>query len=156
MYSIDLGLLRLDFEAAIIKVPRNRDYDWMNEDWVDTQQQIEIVQAELSATVFGATGRFAQTGPHLIEILSPHLYAAKEVVAHLLSKPNTSGLPESIVRDAVKTDHYSWGSLMSMDWGSLGYAPGGVEYCLLPNDGPAISIGFLRLKWTSVRIHTSW
>ena len=155
MYSIDLGLVRLDFEKTIIEVPRNGDYDWMNEDWIDTQQQIEIVQDEQSATVFGSTGRFAQIGPHLIGILSPHLYVEKEVVAYLLSRSNTSGLPEKIVRGAVKIDHYSWGTLISVDWGSLGHAPGGVEYCLLPIAGPAILIGFLRLDWTSVQIHTS-
>ncbi|KAG8153335.1 hypothetical protein [Burkholderia catarinensis] len=155
MYSINLGLVRLDFEAAVIKVPCNGDYDWMTEEWIDTRQEIDIVQAVQSATVFGTTGRFAQNGPHLVEVLLPHLYVEKEVVAHLQSKPDTSQLPERIVRDAVKTDHYSWGKLISMDWGSLGYAPGGLEYCLLPIDGPAISIGFLRLDWTSVRIHRS-
>jgi len=155
MYSIDLGLMRLDFKAAIINVPRHGDYDWMNADWIDTQQGIEIVQSERSATVFCTTGRFAQKGPHLIEVVLPHLYSEKEVVAHLLSKPNTSGLPESMVRDAMKIEHFSWGMLFSMDWGSMGYAPGGVEYCLLPIDGPAISTGFLRLDWPSVQIHPS-
>ncbi|MEM5318178.1 hypothetical protein [Paraburkholderia sp. JHI869] len=155
MYSIELGLVRLDFRTAIIKVPRNGDYDSMNEDWIDTEQEIELVQAAQSATVFCSTGRFAQKEPHLVEILFPHLFAEKEVAAHLLSKSDMSGSPENMMRDAVKTDHYSWGRLISMDWGSMGYAPGGVEYCLLPIDGPAISTGFLRLDWPSVQIHAS-
>lgn len=56
MYSVDLGLLRLDFETATIKVPRNGDYDWMNEDWIDIQQRIDLVQTEGSATVLCDTG----------------------------------------------------------------------------------------------------
>lgn len=153
MYSVDLGLVRLDFKAAVINVPRNGDYDWMNADWIDTQQEIEIVQLEQTATVFCATGRFAQVGPHLIEVLLPRLYTEKEVAAHLLSKPNTSRSPENMARDAVKVDRHSWGKLISMDWRAMGHAPGGIEYCLLPIDGPAISTGFLRLDWPSVEIH---
>lgn len=154
MYSVDLGLVKLHFKAAIVKVPRNGDYDWMNEDWIDKQQEIEIVQADQSATVLCATGRFAQKGPHLIEVLLPHLCTESDVVAHLLSKCNTAGLSENTVRDATKTDGFSWGALISMDWESLGYAPGGIEHCLLPIDGPAISIGLLRLDWPTVQIHT--
>jgi hypothetical protein len=40
----------------MIMVPSNGDYDWMNEDWTDTQQEIEVVQGETSATVSGLTG----------------------------------------------------------------------------------------------------
>ena len=152
MYSVDLELLRLDFETATIKVPRNGNYDWMNEDWIDTQQRIELVQAEKSATVLCETGRFAEKGPHSIEILVPHLYGESEVVAHLLSKPTTSGLHESVVRQAVRVDLYSWGKLISLNWGLLGYAPGGVQYCLLPTGFPAVSVGFLQLDWASARI----
>jgi acyl-homoserine lactone acylase PvdQ len=57
----------------MIMVPSNGDYDWMNEDWTDTQQEIEVVQGETSATVTGLTGRSAQTGPHVIEVLSPRI-----------------------------------------------------------------------------------
>ena len=35
MYSIALGLLTLDFDAALITVPDSGDYDWMNEEWRD-------------------------------------------------------------------------------------------------------------------------
>jgi len=94
-------------------------------------------------------------GPHLIEILSPHIYVENEVVEHLLSKSDTSGLPENIVKGAVQIAHFSWGTLVSLNWGLLGYAPGGVEYCLLPIGGPAISVGHLRLDWTGVHIRPS-
>ncbi|WP_020070486.1 hypothetical protein [Paraburkholderia caledonica] len=108
MYSIDLGLMRLDFKAAIINVPRNGDYDWMNADWIDAQQGIEIVQSERSATVFCTTGRFAQKGPHLIEVVLPHLYSEKSLRTFC---PNQirQDLPESMVRDAMKIEHFSWG-----------------------------------------------
>ena len=56
MYSIALGSLTLDLDAAMIMVPSNGDYDWMNEDWTDTQQEIEVVKGETSATVSGLTG----------------------------------------------------------------------------------------------------
>ncbi len=63
MHCIDLGLLQLSFEAALISVPRDGvDYDWLNEDWIDTPQQIEIVQGDGSATVVCMTGRFTQKG----------------------------------------------------------------------------------------------
>ncbi|WP_442782318.1 hypothetical protein [Collimonas fungivorans] len=155
MYSIPLGALVLDFDAAMIMVPSNGNYDWMNDQWIDTRQEIEIVQTDTSATVIGVTGRPAQKGPHLIEILSPRIHVESEVVEHLLSKPDISGLPENIVRGAVQIAYFSWGKLVSQDWGSLGYAPGGVEYCLLPTGGPAISVGHLRLDWTGVHIRLS-
>jgi hypothetical protein len=155
MYSIALGPLTLDFDAAMIMVPSIGDYDWMNDEWIDTRQEIEVVQGDTSATVIGVTGRFAQKGPHLIESLSPCIYIENEVVEHLLSKSDISGLPENIVRGAVQTAHFPWGKLVSMNWGSLGYAPGGVAYCLLPTGGPAISVGHLRLDWAGVRIRPS-
>jgi hypothetical protein len=59
MYSIDLGVLRLDFEAAMMTVPRDgTSYDWLNEDWVEAHQAVEIIQADASATVIGVTGRY--------------------------------------------------------------------------------------------------
>lgn len=155
MYSISLGPLTLDFDAAMIMVPSNGDYDWMTEDWVDTRQEIEVTQGDTSATVIGVTGLFAQKGPHLIEVLLPRIYVETEVVEYLLSKPDTSGLRENVVRRAVQTVHFSWGMLVSLNWGSLSYAPGGVEYCLLPTGCPAISVGYLRLDWASVRVRPS-
>lgn len=155
MYSIALGPLTLYFDAAMITVPSNGDYDWMNEEWIDVRQEIEVVQCGTSATVIGVTGRFAQKGPHVIEVLSPHIYAESEVVEHLLSKPDTSGISEDKVRGAIHTTLFPWGKLVSLDWSELGYAPGGTEYCLLPTGGPAISTGHLRLDWAGVRIRPS-
>ncbi|SEI20717.1 hypothetical protein [Paraburkholderia hospita] len=155
MYSIALGPLTLDFDSAMIMVPSNGDYDWMNEDWIEVRQEIEVVQGETSATVIGLAGRFTQTGPHIIEIVSPRIFVESEVVEHLLSKHHTFGLSENTMRGAVHTMHFPWGKLVSLDWTKLGYAPGGVEYCLLPTDGPAISTGYLRLDWTSVRLRSS-
>lgn len=152
MYSVDLEILMLDFDTAMIKVPRDGNYDWMNEDWIETRQRIEIFQGERSATVLSSTGQFSPKGSHSIEILSPQMYTTEEVIAHLLAKPNPSGLPEGVIRKSVEIDHHSWGNLISLNWGALGYAPGGTEYCLLPDGSPAISIGFLRLDWKSVRI----
>nr|WKF61893.1 hypothetical protein HUO10_006425 [Paraburkholderia busanensis] len=63
----------------------------------------------------------------------------------------TSGLNGNVAQESVHAMDFSWGTLVSLNWSELGYAPGGTEYCLLPNDGPAISIGHLRLDWTSVR-----
>lgn len=155
MYSIALGPLTLDFDTALIIVPRNGDYDWMNEEWIDVRQEIEVIQGETSAKVIGVTGRFAEKGLHVIEILSPRIFVESEVVEHLLSKPDTSGLSENKVRGAVRTTHFPWGKLVSLNWKELGYAPGGTEYCLLPIDGPAISTGYLRLDWAGVRVRPS-
>lgn len=152
MYSITLGPLTLDFDAALITVPNNGDYDWMNEEWGDIRQEIVILQGETSAKVIGVTGRFAEKGPHAVEIISPHIFIESEVVDHLLTKPDTSGLSETEVRGAVRTVRHSWGKLISLNWKELGYAPGGTEYCILPTGGPAISMGFLRLDWNGLRI----
>ncbi|WP_175751991.1 hypothetical protein [Burkholderia ambifaria] len=155
MYSIALGPFTLDFDAALIRVSSDGDYDWMNEEWIDVQQEIVIVQGEISAKVIGVTGRFSEKGPHIIEILSPRIFVESEIVEHLLSKSSASGQGESKMRGAVHTTHFSWGKLVSLNWMELGYAPGGTEYCILPTDGPAISTGYLRLDWASVRIRPS-
>lgn len=153
MYSLDLEVLRLDFVAAMIKVPLDGYYDWMNEEWVDTPQELEITHSKAGVTVFSSVGRFAQKGPHLIEILSPQVHTEEGVVAYLRAKPGNTGLSEDALQKAVKVDTYLWGRLFSLDWISLGYAPGGTEYCLLPTGGPAITIGFLSLDWTSIQVH---
>lgn len=155
MYSIALGLLTLDFDTALITVSNNGDYDWMNEEWRDIRQEIVILQGETSAKVIGVTGRFAEKGPHTVEIVSPHIFIESEVVEHLLTKPDTAGLSETNVRGVVRTKRFPWGKLISLNWRELGYAPGGVEYCILPTDGPAISMGFLRLDWNGLRIRPS-
>ncbi|SKC93620.1 hypothetical protein SAMN05446935_6340 [Burkholderia sp. YR290] len=103
MYSIALGLLTLDFDAALITVPNNGDYDWMNGEWRNMRQEIVILQGETSAKVIGVTGRFAEKGPHTVEIISPHIFIESEVVEHLLTKPDMSGLSETKVLGAVRT-----------------------------------------------------
>jgi hypothetical protein len=153
MYSIALGSLTLEFGAALIEVPCNGSYDWLNEDWDEIPQEIQIVQGDTSAIVTGLTGRFAEKGPHWVEVISPCIFCECDVVEHLLSKPDTSGQSESEIRDALRTANFPWGKLVSLNWGSLGYAPGGTEYCLLPSSSPAISLGFLRLDWASVRVN---
>lgn len=155
MYSIVLGPLTLDFDAAMIMVPSNGDYDWMNEEWIDVRQEIEIVQGDTSAKVIGVTGRYTEKGPHVIEILSPRLFVESEVIEHLLSSPDSAGISKRKMQHAVRTAEFPWGTLVSLDWGELGYAPGGMEYCILPTDGPAISMGYLRLDWAGVRIRHS-
>lgn len=153
MYSINLGMLKLEFESALVRVPRDGvNYDWLNDDWIDTQQQIEIEQDDCSATVIGLTGRFAQKGPHSIRILTPLIETEEGVIAHLLGKADQPELPRDFLRAAVSSQAFHWGKLLSLDWGALSYAPGGVEYCLLPVGGPAVSVGFLRLDWATVRL----
>ncbi|WP_322012598.1 hypothetical protein [Paraburkholderia sp. J12] len=49
----------LNLNAAMIMVPSNGDYDWMNGEWRDTQQEIEVIQGNTSATVIGKSGRIA-------------------------------------------------------------------------------------------------
>ena len=107
------------------------------------------------AKVIGVTGRFAEKGPHTVEIISPHIFSEIDVVEHLLKKPDTSGLSPIKVREAVRIMRFSWGKRICLIWRELGYAPGGMEYCILPTDFPAISMGFLRLDWTGLRIRPS-
>ncbi|GEM_PF-3691496 len=74
-------------------------------------------------------------------------------IAHLLSKAGKPELPRDFLRAAVHSQKFHWGKLLSLDWGALSYVPGGVEYCLLPAGGPAVSVGFLRLDWATVRLN---
>lgn len=129
-------------------------YDWLNEDWVETHQAVEIVQADASATVIGVAGRYGLKRAHLVEVLSPGICAENELVRHPLSRPY-AGISTDTVHKAVKFECFAWGTLVSLNWNSLGYAPGGLEYWLLPPGGPAISVGLLWLDWASVRIHQS-
>ncbi|KHK55790.1 hypothetical protein PI87_12285 [Ralstonia sp. A12] len=154
MYSIDLGTLKLEFESARVMVPRDGvTYDWFNNDWIDTQQQIEIEQSDGSAMVTGLTGRFTQRGPYRVGIVTPRIDTEQGVIEYLQSKPPRSELATSeAVQAAVKSQDFHWGKLLSLDWTALGYAPGGTEYCLLPAGGPAISVDLLRLDWATVRV----
>jgi hypothetical protein len=98
MYSIDLRVLRLDFEAAIMAIPRDgTSYDWLNEDWIDTPQAIEIIQADASAVVIGMPGRYGLKGVHLVEILPPRIYVEDDLVKHLLSQSHV-GIPAEVVQ----------------------------------------------------------
>ena len=154
MYSIDLGTPKLEFESALIMVPRDGvTYDWLNNDWVDTQQQIEIEQSDGSATVTGLTRSFPPRDPYLVRIVTPLINTEQGVIEYLQSQPIRSELATSdALRAAIKSQDFQWGKLLSLDWTALGYAPGGTEYCLLPAGGPAISVGLLRLDWATVRV----
>jgi hypothetical protein len=156
MYSIELRSVKICFASALISVPRDgSDYDWINDEWVDIAQQIEIVQAGESATVYGLTGYGAEKGCHVIQVIDPPIYTEYELLEHLLKGAAVTKLPRETLLPAVAFASYPWGKLISLNWKTIGYAPGGVEHYMLPSDGSAIHLGFLRLNWPSVQIYAT-
>ncbi|UCJ18772.1 hypothetical protein K5Q02_10560 [Pseudomonas sp. MM211] len=154
MYSIDLGSLRISFAAALVSAPYSGiNHDWLSEDWRDTSQELKIHQGERSATITGLTGFGAEKGQHVIHVIEPPIKTEHELLAYFLKKAEISKFPQEILLNAVSSLEYSWGKLVSLNWTALGYAPGGAEYCVLPTNFSAISLGFLRLDWPTVRVY---
>jgi hypothetical protein len=59
---------------------------------------------------------------------------------------------ESKIRQSIKVKNFNWGNVVSLRWSDLGYAPGGDENYLLPANGNAIALGFLRFNWEKLKI----
>jgi hypothetical protein len=157
MHSITVGNLVLSFKSALISVPRDgSSYDWLCNDWVDMSQPIEITQTDLQTTVTGLIGTSTQKGPHIIRYLQPSACSEQQVI-EWFARLYTSATSPSIedINNAVMITSYPWGKLISLNWGALGYAPGGVEHCILPIKSCAVSLGCLRLDWTNLEVHAS-
>lgn len=154
MYSIDLGSLRISFAAALVSAPCSGiNHDWLNEEWRDTPQELKIHQGESSAKIMGLTGFGAEKGQHVIHVIEPPIKTEHELMAYFLKKAEISKFPQEILLNAINSLEYPWGKLVSLNWTVLGYAPGGTEYCVLPTNFSAISLGFLRLDWPTVRVY---
>ncbi|WP_155952615.1 hypothetical protein [Pseudomonas sp. URMO17WK12:I4] len=154
MYSIDLGSLRIYFAAALVSVPSSGvNHDWLSEEWKDTPQKLKIHQDETSVTITGLAGFGAGKGKHVIHVIEPLIKTEHELRAYFLKKAEISKLKQGVLLNAINSLEYPWGKLVSLNWTALGYAPGGAEYCILPANFSAISLGFLRLDWSTVRIH---
>ena len=154
MYSIQLGLRRLKFESALISIPRDLSDsgDWMNSDFVDDIQKIEVIQRTGSAVVVGLSGFGAEKGKHVVETVFPPLQSKDKVISHIVSTGVKEQVQPDAVRAAVDIAEYPCGLVIALNWGKLGFAPGGRQYWILPFIGDAISLGFLRLNWPTVSI----
>lgn len=153
MHSITVGEVEVSFESALISVPRDgSDHDWLCNDWVDVRQTIDVIQADGWATVTGLTGIAPEKGTHVVRLLAPTAYTEHEVVDYFVRSATTSNVSREAIVEAVEINGHSWGRLISLNWSVLGYAPGGIEYCILPTNGCAITLGHLRLKWATVEI----
>jgi hypothetical protein len=155
MYSITVGNVDLSFESALISVPRDgSDHDWLCNAWVDTCQDIDVIQANGYATVLGLTGWATEKGPHVVRLVEPLTDTEQAVVDYYVRLAFAVKVPREATLSAIQTVSYSWGKLISLNWGALGYAPGGCEYCILPFDSFAICLGHLRLDWAKVKVNT--
>ncbi|MEC7121027.1 MAG: hypothetical protein VXW65_14160, partial [Pseudomonadota bacterium] len=47
---------------------------------------------------------------------------------------------------------YQWGEVFLIDWGKLGFAPGGTESFLLPHQYHGVYVGFFCFDWQSLKI----
>jgi hypothetical protein len=154
MHSITVGSVEVSFESALISIPQDGfDHDWLCDVWVDARQPINVMQADGWVTVIGLTGMATEKCPHVVCHLHPPAYTEEDVIEYFVSLAAAANTPREAANNAVVIVSYPWGKLISLNWSALGYAPGGSEYCMLPTDSCAISLGHLRLDWATVQVH---
>ncbi|WP_156401427.1 hypothetical protein [Duganella sp. Root1480D1] len=153
MHSIIIGPFEVRFEPALVSVPRDgTEYDWICEDWVEVRHLLEIEQADGWATVIGLNGGPRDKKPHVVRPLSPTAFTEQEIVEYFIKSASTAYTSRDQIKNLISTTNYPWGKVVSLNWTALGYAPGGTEFCMLPNDGCAISLGHLALDWATVKV----
>jgi len=123
---------------------------WRDDAGVYARQEVQITQAENSATVAGLSGSRREMGPHLVRVFHPKVFSEVEF-AWQLAAANHCVTKDEFLSAMVVTD-YDWGKLLEINWTALDYCPGGLHYYLLPSDHPVIDLAGLTLDWPSVDI----
>lgn len=153
MHSIIIGTFEVRFEPALVSVPRNGgDYDWLCDDWMEVRHLIEVEQADGWATVIGLNGSPREKRSHVIRPLQPAAITEQEIFDYFISSALNAHTSLAEIENPISIATYPWGKLVSLNWTDLDYAPGGTEFCMLPNDGYAISFGLLALDWDTVQL----
>lgn len=153
MHSITIGEFDIRFEPALVSVPRDgTEYDWLCNDWVRVRHLIEIEQADGWATVTGMNGSPREKRAHVVRPLQPAALTEDKIVDHFIESALTAHTSVEEIISLIAITSYPWGRLVSLNWTALDYAPGGTEFCMLPNDGYAISLGLLALEWATVQV----
>ncbi|SFG78048.1 hypothetical protein SAMN05518865_11872 [Duganella sp. CF458] len=156
MHTITIGAFELSFEPALVSVPRDgSDYDWLCNDWIGVRHLIKIEQADGWATVTGLNGGPTEKRRHVIRPLLPTALTDSEIVDHFVQSALTEYRTREDIEKQIAITNYPWGNLVSLNWTSHGYAPGGTEYCMLLNEGIAISLGLLALDWSTIKISSA-
>lgn len=152
MHSITIGPFEVRFEPALVSVPRDgSEYDWLCDDWIEVPHLIKIEQADGWATVTGLNGGPTEKRRNVVRPLRPAALTESEIVDYFIQSALTEYCTREDIEKQIAVTNYQWGKLVSLNWTALGYAPGGTEYCMLPNDGVAISLDLLALEWTTMK-----
>lgn len=84
MHNLNLSSVSLSFAAATISVPANgAAYDFMNTEWDDEVQEIEIIQEQGWAFLKGITGYGSAISNNRVEEISPSLSSALDIKVFL-------------------------------------------------------------------------
>jgi hypothetical protein len=59
---------------------------------------------------------------------------------------------DSVANNATSRHVFHWGTLLKLNWGLLGYAPGGVEHYLFPTGTRGVHFEFLQANWDDLII----
>lgn len=156
MYRICLGSGKkvfMEFERALIHVPGKVSWEQgVHAQWEMRSQQIVVRQKKGYALVVGLDGFPPQRGGHRIEIPDPEMRTSSQVMAYLGARASVSQTAWAVIESAIQVRSFDCGQVFSLNHGALGHAAGGLEYCLLPAGGRAISTGYLCLDWDGVRV----
>jgi len=153
MYSVEISSIKLSFEPAIIQVPENgSNFDWLNDKLIKKPQKIEVVQKTDSVLIKGLSGYGTQLGENDVHLIKPELTNIDDVKMHLHKVAEERGNDSKSIAKAIECVNYSWGVLVSLLWHELGYAPGGSESVVLPNNSKAIYFGLVSINWDSLII----
>lgn len=153
MYSVEISSIKLGFEPAIIQLPENgSNFDWLSDKWIKEPQRIEVIQKADSALIKGLSGYGTQLGENNVHLIKPELTNVEGVKTYLHKVAEERGDDTKNIGKAIECINYSWGILISLLWHELGYAPGGSESVVLPNNSKAIYFGLVPINWSSLII----
>lgn len=155
MPTIYLPTYRIEFGHALISVLADgSDRDWMCENWVDAPQQVELTHQQDSVLLTGRTRWANYLESSLCFEINPPIFSVPELVTYAATTAISEVSNRDVARNrqAVNVAKYGWGTLVTLQWHRLenAYAPGGDENYILPNNGRAIHIGFVRFNWEKI------
>lgn len=135
-HVVSLAGAKLIFPQALQMKSLSGVDDWINDDFVMMPIHIDAERLQQS-----------------VQLIQP-LISDVANMRHFLAQ-HIEGVTQSFdFSHSLYQRSYHWGELFLIDWGQLGYAPGGIESFLLPHHYYGVQVGFFQFDWQSFNIRT--
>jgi hypothetical protein len=150
VYTFNIGTVKVTSFSATMQV--FSPHDWLDNTYAGSWRNVEVTQDFID----GSRMEIAK-GDRLIQSKYPRLLdvpvgSVVDLVSHLEKIYDAT---DRFSR-AMRVTGYEWGELVEINWSSVGFAPGGTSYFLLPHDLPCVDLRCLQLDWGSVTVQLEW